>query len=134
MRVIRINTALGLLITGVFLITAQFAMLSHASIAHPLPRTVLTPEGASDGPVEHAGVAGCHKESAPTDQAPKNHDCCTVGHLHAMGSAQVSIATAFAITSVDNSFIQSADLAQTTSHTTQILDTGPPGSAVPIRV
>ena len=134
MLAIRFNTALGLLLTGVLLMTAQFVLLTHPSLTHPLPRTVPMPENASNSPAEHAGAAGCHEESAPTNQAPENHDCCTVGHLRAIGSAQVSIAPVFAVTSVDDSFIQWASLDQTASPARQISDTGPPGSAVPIRV
>ncbi|HEU5231898.1 MAG TPA: hypothetical protein VFU50_03485 [Terriglobales bacterium] len=130
----RFNTALGISITGVFLITAQFAMLSHASITHPLPRTILTSQDASDTGVRHSGAADCHEESAPKNQAPHNHDCCTVGHLHAIGSAQVSIVPSFVVTSADNSFIPSASLDQTASPARQTSDSGPPGSAVPIRV
>lgn len=129
MLAIRFNTALGLLLTGVLLMAAQFVLLTHPSLAHPLPRTVLISSDTQD-----TREAGCHEESAPTNQAPENHDCCRVGHLRAIGSAQVSIAPVFAATSVDDSSIQWASLDQTASPASQISDTGPPGSAVPIRV
>src|SRR6185437_14963194 len=128
MSALRSRTA-RLLLLSVFLMPAEFVLLGSGSRAHPLPRTVLT-----FGTTQQTRAAGCHEDSSPSDKAPKNHDCCTLGHLHAIGSAQVSIAPVFAVTSVDNSFIPSAILDQPTSPARQISDTGPPNSAVPIRV
>ncbi|SRR5579884_163154 len=129
MRVVRFNTALGLLLTGVLLVGTQFVLLTYSSLTHSLPRTVLTVGGTGD-----KGAAGCHDESAPSDQNPKNHDCCTVGHLYALGSALVHIALACAVTPVNSSILLSANIDNSSSQATQVFDTGPPGSAVPIRV
>ena len=133
MRVIRINTALGLLLTGVLLMAAQFVLVNHPSVTHSRPRTVLTSDADHAG-TKHTRAAGCHEESAPKDQAPENHDCCMVGHLHAIGSAPVIIAPAFAVNPVNGSLLQSASIEQNASQTNQISDTGPPGSVVPIRI
>ncbi|GEM_PF-2896462 len=130
MRVIRFNTALGLLLTGVLLMGAQLVLLTGPSLIHPgVAETVLNADGT-----HNTQAAPCHDESAPTNQTPENHDCCTVGHLHVIASAQVIIAPSFIVTSADNSFIPSASLNQAASPTRRVSDTGPPGSAVPIRV
>jgi hypothetical protein len=130
MRAIRFKTALELSLTGVLLMGTQFMLLTHRSLTHPgVAGTELTSAGT-----EGSGAAGCHEESAPQGQAPQNHDCCTVGHLHAIASAQLIIAPAFAVTPLKGSILLSGSIDQTSSQTSQVSDTGPPGSAVPIRV
>ena len=129
MRSIQFNTALGLLVAGVLLMGAQFVLLTHPSLTHPLPQTVL-----SSSDTQHTQATGCHEESAPKHHAPQNHDCCAVGHLHAIGSAAMHVARASAVSPVNTSILLSASIEQTASQTSQVSDTGPPGSAVPIRV
>ena len=134
MRVARFNTALGLLLTGMLLTAAQFMLLNGPTSTHrDLASRVLTPD-ANQGGAGDTSAPGCHQESAPRDQAPLNHDCCTIGHLHAIGSASVIIAPAFAVGRVSSPLVPSASIDQTVSQTTQFSDTGPPGSAFPIRI
>ena len=130
MSAIRSRTALLLLLLGAVLVPAQFVLIG--SETHPLQRTVLTSE-ADDGGTQQTRAAGCH-ESAPSDQAPQNHECCTVGHLHAIGSAPMIIAPAFPVNPVNGSLRQSPSIEQIPSQTVQIFDTGPSGSTVPIRI
>jgi hypothetical protein len=130
MRVIRFNMALGLLLTAVLLMPAQFVLLTYPLLTYP----AVAGTGLTSLPTQATRSAPCHDESAPTDQTPKNHDCCVVGHLHAMGYAQASIAPAFEVTSVNRTAVRSATNEVTASYTGVFLDTGPPGSAVPIRI
>lgn len=134
MPAVRFNTALGLLLTGVLLVAAQFVLLNDPSLTHPGLAGMEVTSEANQGGAGDTPAAGCHEESAPRDQAPVNHDCCTVGHLHAIGSAPVIIAPAFAGSPVSSSLVQSASIAQIPPQTTQFFDTGPPGSVVPIRI
>ncbi len=134
MRTIRFNTALGLLITGGLLMAAQFVLLNDPmSTRRGLAGTVLT-SGANQGDTDDAPAAGCHEEPVRRDQAPRNHDCCTIGHLHAIASASVVTAPAFAVSPVNSPLVQPASIEQTASQSSQFSDTGPPGSAVPIRI
>lgn len=130
MPVFRFHMALGLLLTAVLLMPAQFVLLTYPSLTHPaVAGTVLTSDGR-----QVTRSAPCHDESAPPDQSPKNHDCCLVGHLHALGYAQASIAPAFAATSANRTAVRSVTIEGTASYIGEFPDTGPPGSAVPIRI
>ena len=131
MRVIRFNTALGLLLTGVLLMPAQFVLLTQRYLTthHGVAATGLTSEATQD-----TQAAPCHDESAPTDQGPKNHDCCMLGHLHATGSAQASISPPFDVTSVNSSVLASGSFTQTASRACKGSDTGPPGSTLAMRI
>jgi len=134
MLAIRLNTAIGLLLTGVLLTATALVLLSHPLLTHSgLVGTLLTSDANHRG-AEGTGAAGCHEESAPRDQAPANHDCCLVGHLRAIGSALVIIAPAFAVSPISSSFVQAASIEQEPSQTREFSDSGPPGSALPIRV
>jgi len=65
MLAIRLNTALGLLLTGVLLTATALVLLSHPLLTHSgLVGTLLTSDANHRG-AEGTGAAGCHEESAP---------------------------------------------------------------------
>lgn len=77
MLAIRLNTALGLLLTGVLLTATALVLLSHPLLTHSgLVGTLLTSDANHRG-AEGTGAAGCHEESAPTKPASSP----TVDHL-----------------------------------------------------
>lgn len=134
MDVIRSKTTPILLLLGVLLIATHSRLLRHAPLSSLQSRTILTSSTNFAGGSEPTGATGCHEESAPKERAPQNHDCCTFGHLHAIASAPLAVAPRLPVTAFNCSRRESASADQVTSPSDQISDTGPPGSALPIRI
>lgn len=111
---LRSTTTLFLLVIGVSLMATQF---------------VSSPDSG-----RQASVASCHEESAPADQVPQNHDCCALGHLHAVGSAPLVVVPSIEVTAMTAARLRLTESRETIPQARHYSDTGPPGSALPIRI
>ncbi|HVH89755.1 MAG TPA: hypothetical protein VM912_23765 [Terriglobales bacterium] len=116
MSAIRSKTVLFLLFSAMLLTIVPFALPTSAG--HAL------------------GAASCHEDSAPTptEQTPQNHDCCSVGHLHATAIAPLSIVPDLALAGRTICCAQDPARDSQPLVSPQRIDTSPPGVPTPIRI